>query len=287
LQISHENFSAAVSFFQPAKHPLIIQVLTEMKKHGLMIDMDGVIYAGEELIKGADVFVKRLLKDKVPFTFLSNNSSKSRADAVKKLAKLGIKVSETHIYTSAMATATFLTEHYSGCTVHVLGEGGLLKSLKNAGIRMVDKNPDLVVLGEGQEFSLEKVHKAVDMILAGARFIATNRDPSPRREGWNNLGIAATAAMIEEACGREPFVIGKPSPVMMRSAAAYMGLRPQDVTVIGDTMETDIIGGIYMGFKTILVLSGIADKNELIKYGYRPHLVVDSVDEIGFPLKWW
>src|SRR6201996_1790411 len=117
-------------------------------KHGLMIDMDGVIYAGEELIKGADVFVKRLLKDKVPFTFLSNNSSKSRADAVEKLAGLGIKVTEKHIYTSAMATATFLTEHYPDCSVHVLGEGGLLKSLKNAGIRMTDKKPDLVILGE-------------------------------------------------------------------------------------------------------------------------------------------
>lgn len=152
---------------------------------------------------------------------------------------------------------------------------------------MVEKNPDLVVLGEGQEFSLDKVHKAVDMILAGARFIATNRDPSPRREGWNNLGIAATAAMIEEACGREPFVIGKPSPLMMRPAAAYMDLRPEQVTVIGDTMETDIIGGIYMGFKTILVLSGIADQSELIKYGYRPQIVVASVDEIEFPLAWW
>src|ERR1700761_7556907 len=249
-------------------------------KHGLMIDMDGVIYAGDELINGADVFVKRLLKDKIPFTFLSNNSSKSRADAVEKLAKLGIKVTEKHIYTSAMATATFLTEHYPDSSAHVLGEGGLLKSLKNAGIRLTDKKPDLVILGEGHQFSLDKVHEAVEMILGGARFIATNRDPSPRRSGWNNLGIAATAAMIEEASGREPFVIGKPSPVMMRSGAAYMGLRPEDITIIGDTMETDIIGGIYMGFKTILVLSGIADDEELKRYGYRPNLVVRSVREI-------
>jgi NagD protein len=93
--------------------------------------------------------------------------------------------------------------------------------------------------------------------------------------------------MIEEASGRDPFVIGKPSPVMMRSAAAYMNLKPEEVTVIGDTMETDIIGGIYMGFKTILVLSGIADENQLIRYGYRPNLVIKSVNEIKFPLKWW
>lgn len=252
-----------------------------------MIDMDGVIYAGEELIEGADEFVKKLLDQNIPFTFLSNNSSKSRADAVGKLAKMGIIVTEDHIYSSAMATATFLTDHYPGCTVHVLGEGGLIKSLQNAGIKIVDEKPELVILGEGQEFSLNRVHQAVDMIIGGARFIATNRDPSPRRAGWNNLGIAATAAMIQEASGREPFVIGKPSPVMMRSAAAYMNLTPENVTVIGDTMETDIIGGIYMGFKTILVLSGIADEEELIKYGYRPDLVVGSVNEVEFPLKWW
>jgi NagD protein len=256
-------------------------------KYGLMIDMDGVIYAGEELIEGADVFVKHLLDQKIPFTFLSNNSSNSRADAVEKLSKMGIEVTEDHIYSSAMATATFLTEHYPGCTVHVLGEGGLLKSLNNAGIKIVDEKPDLVVLGEGHEFSLDKVNAAVEMIIDDARFIATNRDPSPRRSGWNNLGIAATAAMIEEATGRQPFVIGKPSPVMMRSAAAYMNLEPANVTVIGDTMETDIIGGIYMGFKTILVLSGIANEEQLMHYGYRPTLVVRTVNEIKFPLKWW
>jgi NagD protein len=256
-------------------------------KYGLMIDMDGVIYAGEDLIEGADVFVKYLLDQKIPFTFLSNNSSNSRADAVEKLSKMGIEVTEEHIYSSAMATATFLTEHYPGCTVHVLGEGGLLKSLNNAGIKIVDEKPDLVILGEGHDFSLDKVNTAVEMIINGSRFIATNRDPSPRRSGWNNLGIAATAAMIEEATGRQPFVIGKPSPVMMRSAAAYMDLEPQNVTVIGDTMETDIIGGIYMGFKTILVLSGIADEEQLIRYGYRPNLVVRSVNDIGFPLEWW
>jgi NagD protein len=258
-----------------------------MGKQGLMIDMDGVIYAGEELIKGADIFVKRLLDQEIPFTFLSNNSQRSRAEAVEKLDKLGIHVTEEHIYTSAMATASFLTDQYPNCSAYVLGEGGLLKSLQHAGIRLVDEKPDFIILGEGHEFSLDKVHAAVDMILGGAKFIATNRDPSPRRAGWNNLGIAATAAMIEEASGREAFVIGKPSPVMMRSASAYMGLQPDEVTVIGDTMETDIKGGLYMGFKSILVLSGMADQDQLAKYAYRPNLVVNAVDEIEFPLKWW
>jgi len=256
-------------------------------KYGLMIDMDGVIYAGEELIKGADDFVKHLLEKRIDFTFLSNNSERSRAEAVEKLSKLGIKVEEKNIYTSAMATATFLKELYPGCSAYVLGEGGLLKSLEHAGIKLVDKEPDFVIIGEGHNFTLKMVHQAVDMILAGAKFIATNRDPSPRKGGWNNLGTAATAAMIEEASGREAFVIGKPSPIMMRSAVGYMQLEPANITVVGDTMETDIKGGIFMGFKTILVLSGIADKEKLNTYAYKPNLVVDSVDKIKFPLQWW
>jgi NagD protein len=257
-------------------------------KHGLMIDMDGVIYAGDELIKGGDAFVKSLLDQQISFTFLSNNSQRTQAEAVEKLAGLGIDgIKEEHIYTSAMATASFLKDQYPGCSAYVLGEGGLLTSLEKSGTVLVDNDPDFVILGEGHEFTLQMVHRAVDMILAGAKFIATNRDPSPRKAGWNNLGIAATAAMIEEASGREAFVIGKPSPVMMRSASAYMELTPSQITVIGDTMETDIKGGIYMGFKTILVLSGIADKENLANYAFKPNLVVDSVDEIQFPLKWW
>ena len=256
-------------------------------KQGLMIDMDGVIYAGETLIKGGDIFIKRLLEQQIPFTFLSNNSQRTRAEAVEKLARLGIEVKEEHIYTSAMATGTFLKDQYPGCSAYVLGEGGLLTSLKESGVKLVESEPDFVILGEGHEFTLEMVHNAVNMILAGAKFIATNRDPSPRKPGWNNLGIAAIAAMIEEASGRKAFVIGKPSPVMMRSASAYMGLEPEQTTVVGDTMETDIIGGMHMGFKTILVLSGIADKENLADYAFKPSLVADSVDQIEFPLKWW
>lgn len=256
-------------------------------KNGLMIDMDGVIYAGETLIDGADAFIKQLLEKKIQFTFLSNNSQRTRLASVEKLEKLGISVTEEHIYNSAMATGTFLKDQYPGCTAFVLGEGGLLDSLTQGGVKIVETNPDFVILGEGHEFTLQMVHSAVDMILAGARFIATNRDPSPRKAGWNNLGIAATAAMIEEATGIEAFVIGKPSPVMMRSASRYMGLEPSQTTIIGDTMETDIKGGIYMGFKTILVLSGMAEKQNMKQYAYKPNLMVNSVDKIALPLKWW
>lgn len=252
-----------------------------------MIDMDGVIYTGDKLVEGADKFIQRLLGENIPFTFLSNNSQRSRAEAIEKLKIFGIEVTEEHIYTSAMATGSFLKAEYPGCSAYVLGEGGLIKSLEANGVKLVQQMPDFVILGEGQEFTLKMVHAAADMILNGAKFIATNRDPSPRKEGWNNLGIAATAAMLEEATGREAFIIGKPSPIMMRSAAVYMGLEPQDTTIVGDTMETDIIGATYMGFKSILVLSGMADKESYNHYAYKPSQVVESVNDIELPLKWW
>ena len=147
--------------------------------HGLLIDMDGVIYSGDALIPGADKFIARLLEAKIPFCFMTNNSQRSRLDAVRKLEKLGIKVSEDHVYTSAMATGKFLASQIPGGTAYVLGEGGLLSSLHENGISLVNSDPDFVVLGEGRNFTLEMVKKAFDMILAGAKFIITNRDPPP------------------------------------------------------------------------------------------------------------
>jgi len=254
---------------------------------GLLIDMDGVVYGGDTLIPGADTFINRLLQQKIPFTFMTNNSQRTRLEAVRKLHKLGIDVTEDHIYTSAMATAKFLASQTPRGTAYVLGEGGLLTSLHENGIILVDNDPDFVVLGEGRNFTLEMVQRAVDMILAGAKFITTNRDPSPKKKGWNNLGIAATTAMIEEASGIKAFVVGKPGPVMMRSARKAIGLETAETTIIGDTMDTDIQGGVQMGYKTILVLSGITKKEDLIKYAFKPDMVVESVNEIKLPLPWW
>src|ERR1700712_4195261 len=254
---------------------------------GLLIDMDGVVYGGEKLLLGADDFIGRLLKQDIPFMFMTNNSQRTPLEVVRKLKKLGIDVTPKHVYNSAMATAKFLSGQEPNGTVYVLGEGGLLTSLHEHGLTMVDSDPDFVVLGEGRNFTLEMVQRAIDMILAGAKFITTNRDPSPKKKGWNNLGIAATTAMIEEATGRKAFVTGKPSPVMMRSARKYLGLETAETTVVGDTMETDIQGGVQMGYKTILVLSGIAQKEDLSRYAFKPDLIVGSVDEIEFPLKWW
>ncbi len=143
------------------------------------------------------------------------------------------------------------------------------------------------MLGEGRNFTLEMVQRAVDMILAGAKFVITNRDPSPKKKGWDNLGISATAAMIEEATGIKAFVIGKPSPVMMRAARKALGLEAAETTIIGDTMDTDIRGGVQMGYKTILVLSGITKREHLTRFAFKPDMVVESVGAINFPLPWW
>jgi NagD protein len=254
---------------------------------GLLIDMDGVVYGGDTLIPGADVFINRLVKEKIPFMFMTNNSQRTRLDAVRKLDKLGIKVGEEHIYTSAMATGKFLASQIPGGTAYVLGEGGLIGSLHENGISLANTDPDFVVLGEGRNFTLEMVQRAVDMILAGAKFVITNRDPSPKKKGWDNLGIAATSAMIEEATGIKAFVVGKPSPVMMRSARKALGLETADTTIIGDTMGTDIRGGVQMGYKTILVLSGVTRREDLVRYAFKPDKVVDSLNDIQLPLEWW
>jgi len=256
-------------------------------KQGLLIDMDGVIYGGDEMIEGADEFIAHLLKSEIPFMFMTNNSQRTKLEVVRKLKKLGIEVTEDHVYTSAMATGKFLADQAANKTAYVLGEGGLLTSLHENGLTLVDTEPDFVVLGEGRNFTLEMVQKAVDMILGGAKFITTNRDPSPRKPGWNNLGIGSVTAMIEEATGRKAFTIGKPSPVMMRSARKAMNLETADTTVIGDTMDTDIQGGVQMGYRTILVLSGVTKKEDLNHYAFKPDLVVGSVKDIQFPLKWW
>lgn len=255
--------------------------------NGLLIDMDGVVYGGDTLIPGADDFINALVKNSVPFMFMTNNSQRTPLEVVRKLKKLGIDVTENHCYTSAMATGKFLASQIPNGTAYVLGEGGLLSSLHQSGITLVETDPDFVVLGEGRNFTLEMVQRAVDMILAGAKFITTNRDPSPKKKGWNNLGIAATTAMIEEASGVKAFVIGKPGPVMMRSARKALGLETAETTIIGDTMDTDIQGGVQMGYKTILVLSGITKQEDFKKFAFKPDLVVNSVSDIKVPLPWW
>mgnify|MGYP000462907241 CR=1 FL=1 len=251
-----------------------------MERHGFLIDMDGVVYRGRQLLPGADRFIQLLLEREVPFTFLTNNSQRTRRDVVRKLAGMGIAVEEQHIFTCAMATARFLAAQKPQGTAFVIGEGGLLQALHANGYAIVEDDPDYVVVGEGRTFTMEMLEAAVRMILRGSKLIATNLDPNcPTAQGLRP-GCGAIVAMLEAATGLKAFSVGKPSPVMMRAARKMLGLRTDETIVIGDTMETDILGGVSMGYRTVLVLSGSTSRGDLARYAYRPDLIVESLADL-------
>jgi NagD protein len=248
---------------------------------GYLIDMDGVVYRENHLIPGAAQFIRRLQDDEIPFLFLTNNSQRTRRDVTTKLRRLGIDVGEEHVFTCAMATARFLADQKPHGTAYVIGEGGLLTALHTHGYSIVDRDPDYVVIGEGRTLSFENVEAALGMILGGAKFVATNPDPNcPTGNGGTRPGCGAIVAMLEAASGRKAFSVGKPSPIMMRAARKALNLDADHTIMIGDTMETDILGGVQMGYRTLLVLSGGTRKEDLERYAYVPDKVVSSIADL-------
>ena len=248
---------------------------------GFLIDMDGVLYRGKEVIRGASEFIQYLQNLDIPHLFLTNNSKPTPRDISLQLKnRLNVTVPPENIYTSAMATAEFLSSVEDGNSAFVIGEGGLLKALDDFGFAISEIRPDYVVIGEGRTLTIEMVEKAIDFIIAGAKFVVTNLDPSPRIPGWKKPGTAAIASMIKEATGIEPISCGKPSPILMRSARKKIGLRTSQTIIVGDTMETDIYGGLSVGYQTILTLSGNTNIEDLVKYPYRPNTIVNTVQEL-------
>jgi NagD protein len=248
---------------------------------GYLIDMDGVIYWGDQLIPGAEQFIQSLRSANIPFLFLTNNSQRTRRDVVTQLRRLGIEVEEEHVFTCAMATARFLARQKRNGTAFVIGEGGLLTALHRNGYAIVDIDPDYVVVGEGRTLNFEMVETALAMIRGGAKLIATNLDPHCPTHSGTRPGCGAIVAMLETAAQVKAFSVGKPSPVMLRAARKELGLTTDQTIVIGDTMETDILGGVQLGFKTILVLSGGTRREDLARFTYRPDLVVQSIADLN------
>ncbi|HLU47298.1 MAG TPA: HAD-IIA family hydrolase [Planctomycetota bacterium] len=247
---------------------------------GFLIDMDGVIYRGRDVIPGACEFVRALVERDVPFLFLTNNSQRTRLDVATKLRRLGFPVEERHIFTCAMATARFLSAQRPEGTAYVIGEGGLLQALHLHRYAVVDADPDYVVVGEGRTATVEMLDTAVKLILRGAKLIATNLDPSCPTHDGARAGCGAIVAMLETATGRRAFSVGKPSPVMLRAARKELGLSTGETTIVGDTMETDILGGVQLGFRSILVLTGNTRREDLARFAFRPDLVVDSIADL-------
>jgi NagD protein len=245
-----------------------------------LIDMDGVLISGDTTIPGASQFVERLNASQGKYLVLTNNPIYTPKDLAHNLQKMGLDIPPELIFTSAMATAQFLQKQRPNGTAYVIGESGLTSSMHEAGYIITEHDPDYVVLGETSAFSLENLTKGIRLIINGARFVATNPDPSGPTEMGIVPACGAVAAMIEKATGVSPFFIGKPNPLMVRTALNYLGVHSEETIVVGDRMDTDIIGGVQNGMDSILVLTGVTKPEQIERYSYIPTYVYDSVAEI-------
>lgn len=245
-----------------------------------LTDMDGVLMHEGIPVPGADAFIAKLRDTGKPFLVLTNNSIYTPRDLRARLGRIGLEVPEANIWTSALATAQFLHKQHPGGTAYVIGEAGLTTALHEAGYILTDSDPDFVILGETRTYSFEALTKAIRLINNGARFIATNPDntgPSP--EG----ALPATgsvAALITKATGKDPYFVGKPNPLMMRTGLNAIGAHSESSAMIGDRMDTDVLAGLEAGMETFLVLTGLTGKRDIDQYPYRPTAVVDSIADL-------
>jgi NagD protein len=245
------------------------------------MDMDGVIVREEHLVPGADAFVARLAETRHPFLILTNNSISTPRDLTARLARLGLEVSADRIWTSALATAKFLDDQRPDGSAVVIGEAGLTTALHEAGYTLVEADPDSVVLGETRTYSFERIAKGIQLIARGARFIATNPDPTGPSPNGPLPATGSVAALISSATGVQPYYIGKPNPLMIRSALRQIGAHSESTVMIGDRMDTDIVTGLEAGLETILVLTGITETGEQAqRFSYLPTRIIGSVAEL-------
>ncbi|MGC3964801.1 MAG: HAD-IIA family hydrolase [Rhodocyclaceae bacterium] len=247
----------------------------------VICDMDGVIYRGKQLIPGANEFVQRLLAAQTPFLFLTNNAEQTPLDLKIKLEQLGIEgVTTDNFITSAMATAMFLKQQKEHASAYVLGGGGLISALYNVGFSMSESNPDYVVVAKSTTFNFDQLKKAVRLIDNGAKFIGTNPDMIDPIEGGNEPAAGTILAAISAATGKKPYIVGKPNALMMTLATRKLGVHAEEAVMIGDRMDTDIVGGLEAGMKTALVLSGVTTPEIMSHFPYKPDYVFNNVGEI-------
>ena len=248
-----------------------------MSNKNYLIDMDGVLVHGKKIVPGADTFIEKLKERQRQFLILTNNSLYTPGDLAHRLKSTGLDIPEERIFTSAMATALFLARQTPKGKAFVIGESGLTGAIHDNGYIITDTQPDYVVVGETDAYNHEMIKKAIRLINAGARFIATNPDPSGPSEDGIVPACGALAALIEKASGVSPFFIGKPNPLMMRTAMNYVGIHSENTVMIGDRMDTDIVAGVVSGLETYLVLSGVTQREEIARFPYQPTQVYESV----------
>jgi 5'-nucleotidase len=249
------------------------------------MDMDGVLVHEEQAIPGADEFLSRLRELELPFLVLTNNSIYTPRDLSARLRASGLEVPEESIWTSALATARFLQEQRPGGSAFVIGESGLTTALHEAGYTLTERNPDYVVLGETRVYSFGRITQAIRLIVGGARFIATNPDPTGPTPDGPLPATGSVAALISRATDVDPYFVGKPNPLMMRTALNTLDAHSESTAMIGDRMDTDVVSGLEAGLRTFLVLSGVTTRGEAERFPYRASRIVDSVadlvDELG------
>jgi NagD protein len=245
-----------------------------------MTDMDGVLVHEGTLIPGADAFITRLRETGRPFLVLTNNSIYTPRDLQFRLRSSGIDLPEAAIWTSALATATFLDDQRPCGSAYVVGEAGLTTALHEIGYVLTDKAPDYVVLGETRTYSFEAVTTAIRLIRSGARFVATNPDPTGPSADGVLPATGAVAALMTRATGVDPYYVGKPNPLMMRAALNRLQAHSETTVMVGDRMDTDIVAGLEAGMRTVLVLTGIMKAEEINRFPYRPHRVVSSIADL-------
>ena len=253
-------------------------------KKAFIIDMDGVLVHGSKIIPGADAFIRQLRIERRKFLILTNNPIFTTRDLAHRLQSIGLDIPQKQIFTSALATAIFLQNQRPNCKAFVIGEVGLTEAIHAIGYIMTDKDPDYVVLGETISYNIDQITTAIRLISEGARFIATNPDPSGPSESGLVPACGAMAALIEKASGVSPFFVGKPNALMMRTALNYLGSHSENTVMVGDRMDTDVVSGINSGLDTILVLSGVTKKEDLDNYPFLPKYVYNSVADI-VPIK--
>jgi NagD protein len=254
--------------------------MTGREIHSWLLDMDGVLVREEHAIPGADAFLARLRELEIPFLVLTNSSIYTRRDLAARLAAGGLHVPEESIWTAALATARFLEDQRPGGSAFVVGEAGLTTALHRAGYTINERDPDYVVLGETRTYSFERITQAIRLIMAGARFIATNPDNIGPAPAGPLPATGSVAALISRATGVEPYFVGKPNPLMMRSALNAINAHSEHTIMVGDRMDTDIVSGLEAGLETVLVLSGMTTEDEVDRYPYRPSRVVESVEAL-------
>jgi NagD protein len=242
-----------------------------------LTDMDGVLVREEHALPGAADFLQRLVDRDRRFLVLTNNSIFTPRDLAARLARSGLKVPEDAIWTSALATSAFLADQLPHGSAYVIGEAGLTTALHEVGYTLTDREPDFVILGETRTYSFEAITKAIQLISQGARFIATNPDVTGPSAQGPMPATGSVAALITTATGRRPYFVGKPNPMMFRSALNRIAAHSETTVMVGDRMDTDIVAGIEAGLDTILVLSGSTTPAEIEQYPYRPGRVLDSI----------